>query len=511
MKNLKNYKKVVLTIIDGWGIGKKSKFNAIYNAKTTNYDRLIREFPNTTLFAHGEFVGLPKNQFGTSEVNHLTIGSGRIIYQDLPKINNAIKSGEFYNNSVLWYILNRSINQFSNVHLIGILSDGGVHSHIDHLFALLHFFDKNNFPNLICLHLFTDGRDVAPQSAELYFEKLEMEIKNLKNIKVIISTVQGRSFLDRDRDWARTEKAFNLMYKGDGFTVSNWKKALNLAYATGITSDEQIGQYLLDKNGLIKENDFLLFFHFRTDRMYQIIKHAFNLNLNNVEIACFCQPSSEEFSRLHVLFPRTKITETLSELLAAHNYRQIHIAETEKYPHVTYFFNGECESPFEYEDWKTFESNRFIKPMYDLEPSMRNFDIAKCIVESIRQNYDFIVANFASPDMVGHTGNYNAAVVSAESVDFCLGYIFNELTNYLDKYVWIITADHGNSEVMWDRKNNQPHTQHTLSKVPFIFVSNEKARIKKNKSLQDIAPTILQIYNIPKSNYMTGENILVAY
>lgn len=505
-------KKIVLTIIDGWGIEKKTKYNAIENARKPVYDKLIREYPNTSLKCDGVHVGLPEGQFGTSEVNHLTIGSGRVIFQDLPRINNDILTGNFYSNDVFIQLIQHCEKNNSNLHLVGILSDGGVHSHINHLFALLDLLHIKSFKQKIFLHVFTDGRDVAPKSAEKYFSSLEKKIKELKNIKITVATVQGRSFLDRDRDWKKTDKCFNLLRKCDGFFVSDWQSLLNLAYNSGVYTDEQIGQYVLDKTGYIQNKDSVLFFHYRTDRIYQILKRFYSENLDTLLIGSFCQPSSEEFPNLLVAFPRMEIKESLSEVISANSMSQIHIAETEKYPHVTYFFNGEKENPFPKEEWILHESNRYIKPYYDIEPSMRNFEISKSIVKSIESNsFDFILANFSSPDMVGHTGNYNAAVVSVQSVDYCLGKIFDSIKNRLDEYVWIITADHGNSEIMWDRKNNQPHTQHTNSKVPFILVTQERnLKLKRNRSIVDIAPTILSLFRIQKSTYMTGESLVIS-
>lgn len=501
-------KKVLLTILDGWGLGNPSEYNAIANARTPNFDRLTREYPNTSLKSDGLAVGLPDGQFGTSEVNHLTIGSGRIIFQDLPKINNSIASGEFDNNPAILKIITHAHLNNSKIHLVGILSDGGVHSHIKHLKSILKLINKLKFKGEVSLHLFTDGRDVAPKSAEKYFTQLEDTIKKL-DINCYISTVQGRSFLDRDRDWNRTEVCFNLIRKAEGYNISDWRALLNLAYTT-IHTDEQIGQFVLNKKGVVRENDSIFFFHLRTDRIYQIIKRFFNENLKNTMIGSFCQPSSEEFTKLEVAFPREYISDTLAETISKNNFSQIHIAETEKFPHITYFFNGERDTEFSKEEWKLHESNRFIKPYYDIEPSMKNFEITSSIIEAVNsQKYDFILANYSSPDMVGHTGNYHACVVSAESVDFCLGKIYEVISKNLDDFCWIITADHGNSEHMWDLENNQPHTQHTLSKVPFILVSDLDCKLDRRESLEDIAPTILDLMKIEKPVVMTGNSLIL--
>lgn len=507
---MKKSKKVLLTIIDGWGISENKEYNAIANAKTPNYNRLIREFPNTSLRSDGEYVGLPDGQFGTSEVNHLTIGSGRVIFQDLPRINNDIKSGNFHQNTVFLDAINHAKKHNSKINLIGIISDGGVHSHTSHLNELIKLIKTHEFEGIVSLHLFTDGRDVPPLSAEKYLNDLEDFLLNQNYNSIFISTVQGRVFLDRDRDWEKTERALNLITKGDGFKVNHWSSIFKIAYQS-ISSDEQLGQYVINSDGLLDHKDSIVVFHFRADRIYQLIYKIKHLNLKDIFLASFCQPSKEDFEDLHVAFPKHEISNTLTEVISVNNFSQLHIAETEKFAHVTFFFNGERDRPFPKEEWILHESNRFVKPQYNLDPAMQNDKICISIIEGIESNkFDFIVANFSSPDMVGHTGDYHAAVVSAQSVDHCLGKIYESIENYLDDWVWIIAADHGNSEIMWDFKNNQPHTQHTLSKVPLVLVSNIKIKLKQRESLEDIAPTVLDLMDIEKPIEMTGES-LVAY
>lgn len=497
-----------MVIMDGWGLGTPDEYNAIDNAKTPNFDRLIREYANTRVKSDGLAVGLPEGQFGTSEVNHLTIGSGRVIFQDLPKINMAIDSGAFFSNEALNTIINRTKEKNARLHLMGILSDGGVHSHLDHLFALFKLLSDRKFENEIYLHLFTDGRDVAPKSAEKYFKALDEEIKKYKGLKIVISTIQGRSFLDRDRDWNRTETAFKLIKDGEGIKVNSWESAVNFAYNT-YSSDEQFPQYLIDENGLLKSNDSLIMFHYRTDRVYQIVKRILDEKFKKFDVLTFISVS-EEFKNVLVSFPRDSVTDTLAEIISKAGKTQLHVTETEKYPHLTYFLNGEKEQEFTGEEWALVESNRFIKPYYNYEPSMRNFEIAKKIIAGIEGgNYDFIISNFSSCDMVGHTGNYSAAVISAESVDFCLGKIYESIKDKLDDYALIITADHGNSEVMWDYENNQPHTQHTLSPVPFIVVTNGGIKLARRETLSDIAPTVLDLMDLKKPEVMTGETLIL--
>ncbi len=501
-------KKVVLVIMDGWGIAPPDKFNAIDNAYTPNYDRLIREYPNTSLRSDGEFVGLPEGQFGTSEINHLTIGSGRIIWQELPKINRAISLGNFFVNNALLETVSHVEKNNSNLHITGIISDGGVHSHIDHLFAIFELLSRQEFKQNIFIHAFADGRDVPPKSLERYFKLLDNEIKKYPKLSLKLASLQGRVYLDRDRDWARTDKAFDLIHKAEGNELQDWQSAMNLEYNRNIT-DEYFEQYVFTNEGKLSKSDALICFHYRTDRQYQLIKRILGENISGLMVCSFVK-ASEEFEDVRIAFPREKLDSTLAEVISNENLTQLHVTETEKFPHLTYFLNGERERELPMEEWKMFESNRFVKPRYQFEPSMRNFQIADKIIDGIEHNkYDFIIANFSSPDMVGHTGKYEAAVVSAESVDHCLGKIYEAIEKKLDEYALIITADHGNSDIMWDYANNQPHTQHTLSKVPFILVTDFKGKLKRSESLSDIAPTVLDLMHIKKPTIMTGESLLM--
>lgn len=500
-------KKVVLIIMDGWGLAPDDKYNAIANAKTPNIDKLIREYPNTRLKSDGLAVGLPEGQFGTSEVNHLTIGAGRVILQDLPRINTAIENETFFTNSAILKTINHTTENNSKLHLVGILSDGGVHTTTSHLYAFFETAHRLNYKNPIKLHLFTDGRDVAPKSAEKYFTDLDKQIEKYKDLDITISTIQGRAYLDRDRDWEKTEKAFQLMTKEGGNEYSSWKSVINFEYNAN-NSDEYFGQYLLDKTGMIEKNDGVIFYHYRTDRLYQIVKRMIQEEFSNLSITTMINVS-DEFD-VNIAFPRFPINDTLAEVISKAGLKQLHITETEKYAHLTFFLNGEKENEMPNEDWKLIKSNRFIKPYYNFEPSMRNFDIAKNIIQAIENDtYDFIISNFASPDMVGHTGNYEAAVISAESVDYCIGKIYDALKDKLDDYALIITADHGNSDMMWDYKNNQPHTQHTTSPVPFIVVTKENFKLHRRESLSDIAPTVLDLMHLEKPEVMEGMSLII--
>lgn len=506
MKSMKK-KRVVLVVMDGWGLAPDDKFNAIANAKTPNFDRLVRDYPNTRLKSDGLAVGLPEGQFGTSEVNHLTIGAGRVILQDLPRINNAIESEEFCANNVIVSTFEHTVKYNSNINLIGLLSDGGVHTTIEHLFAFFETARKLNYKQQINLHLFTDGRDVAPRSAEKYFTQLDKQIAKYKELNIKIATVQGRSFLDRDRDWAKTEKAVQLICNGEGNKFTSWNAILNFEYNINVT-DEFFPQYLLDESGLIKKNDGVIFFHYRTDRLYQLVKRITQSEDLKLKVITMINVS-EEF-KIDTAFPRVHVNNVLAEIISQAELKQLHTTETEKYAHLTFFLNGEREKELPFEEWKLVESNRFVKPYYAFEPSMRNFEITKNIIDGIQEDkYDFIIANLSSPDMVGHTGNYEAAIVSAESVDYCVGKIYEVLKDKLDDYALILTADHGNSDIMWDYENEQPHTQHTNSPVPFVLITNGSFRLHKRETLSDIAPTVLDLMKLKKPIEMTGESLII--
>ncbi|MEO6728651.1 MAG: 2,3-bisphosphoglycerate-independent phosphoglycerate mutase [Candidatus Dojkabacteria bacterium] len=507
MPDKKFNKKVVLVVMDGWGLAKPDKFNAIDNAKTPNFDSLVKQYPNTRLKSDGLSVGLPEGQFGTSEVNHMTIGAGRVIFQDLPKINKAIETGEFFTNSSLQKSIDHANQNKSNIHLIGILSDGGIHSTTEHVFSLLEMLSKQEFKQKVFIHAFTDGRDTPPKSAERYFQKLDKAIEKYSNVDIKVATVQGRFYLDRDRDWAKTEKAFELIAKGKGQKYKSWETVLNWEYNKNVT-DEFVDNYVIEEGATIKQDDSVIFFHYRTDRLYQIVKRLVQEEIPNLNITTFISVS-EEFDTINLAFPRDKITDTLAEVISNAGLGQFHVTETEKYPHLTFFLNGEKEKELPHEDWKMIQSNRYVKPYYNFEPSMRNYDITQDIVDAIKSDkYGFIIANLSSPDMVGHTGNYEAAIISAESIDYCLGKIHETIKENPD-YVLMVTADHGNSDMMWDYENNQPHTQHTTSPVPFILVSDIKCKLDKRESLEDIAPTILDLMGLEKPGVMTGTSLVI--
>jgi 2,3-bisphosphoglycerate-independent phosphoglycerate mutase len=499
--------KLILAIMDGWGVGPADKYNAILNAKTPNVDRLIREYPNTQLKSDGPAVGLEDGSPGTSEVNHLTIGSGRIIWQDLPKINLAIQDKSFFSNKVLNDTVNHAIANRSNIHLIGITSFGGVHSHLDHLSAMLELCKQRNFQGKVYIHAFTDGRDNPPKDAMKDLSTLQARIDEIGIGEVV--TLQGRFWLDRDREWARTEKAFELIMHGKGIDVEGWENAITYGYLNHDTC-EYFDQYIINKHGTLKKDDAVFFFHYRSDRMFQLTKRILDEKLDNIYFGSFIE-CSEDFD-VQIAFPREKIEGTIAEVLAANKKTQLHITETEKFPHLTYFLDGGREQELAGEKWQLLESNKFVKPQYNFEPSMRAFEISQQVLDAIKDDkFDFIVINFANTDMVGHTGNYNAALIAAEAVDYCIGLIYEAIKDRLNEYSLIVTADHGNAEEMWDYENDQPHTRHTLNKVPFIVVTDKpQLSLRNGRGMDDVAPTVLALMGLKPAEQMRGTTLVMS-
>ena len=502
----KSAKKVILLILDGWGIAKPDKFNAIDNAKTPNFDRLVREYPNIQLRADGEYVGLPEGQFGTSEINHGVIGTGQVVLQDLPKINNAVKDRTFFANETLINACSHVKENNSKLHIIGILSDGKVHCDIEHAIATIELAAQEGVEN-VYFHAFTDGRDTPPKSAEKYLKQIQKALEKGNFKRTGIATVQGRFYLDRDREWAKTEKAIDLIFHGEGMKVNDWQAAVDFSYNQNV-SDEFFQQFIIDEEGTVGSNDAIIFFHYRTDRMVQLQKMAIEEKTRNLKIVSFV--SAFENNKIDVAFPRTLITQTLAKTISDEGKTQYHLTETEKFPHLTFFLNAGREAEYKGETWEMVQSNRFVKPFYNFAPSMQIEKITKRILEAIEEDkYDFTIVNYSNTDMVGHTGNYEAAVIAAESVDYCLGKVYEKLKDRLDDYALLVTADHGNSDIMWDYENNQPHTQHTTSPVPFVLVSDLECKLDARESLVDVAPTILDLMGLDKPDVMTGSSLII--
>lgn len=496
-------KKVLLCIMDGIGLTKDKKFNALYNASTPNLDRLWDNYPHSTLEASGVLVGLPKGQMGNSEVGHTNIGAGRIVYQSLELINSKIKDKSFYDNEEILRVINHVKENNSSVHLIGLLSDGGVHSHINHLFSLLELM-KREMLNNVYVHIFTDGRDVSPTSGIKYIEALEKKMKSLGIGK--IASISGRYYgMDRDNRFDRVEKSYLAMVKGTEVEKASavWKKS----HSKGVT-DEFIVPVTTCKNGLIKDNDGLIFFNFRPDRLKELASIFTNdeyvaferEQIKNLKAVTMMKVS--DTVKCPYAFEIENLTNTLGEYISNKGYLQLRIAETEKYAHVTYFFDGGIDKVFDGEKRILVPSPKVAT--YDMKPEMSaNMITASLVKEIIENKEDFVVLNFANGDMVGHTGDYEAAVKAVETVDDCIGKILSNIS--LDEYIIIVTADHGNAEVM-KNKDGSVNTSHTTNRVPFI-VTEKKLKLNDGK-LGDIAPTILYLMGLDIPSEMTG-NILI--
>ena len=496
-------KKVLLCIMDGIGISNNKKYNAVYNSNTPVLDKLWDSYPHSLLDASGELVGLPKGQMGNSEVGHLNIGAGRVVYQPLELINSKIKDKSFYDNEEFLSIINHVKANNSKLHLIGLLSDGGVHSHINHLFALLELMKREKVKD-VYIHIFTDGRDVSPTSGIKYIEALEKKMKSLGVGK--IASISGRYYgMDRDNRWDRVEKSYRVMTEVS--TVKDVKKAWKDSHKEGIT-DEFIVPCATCEGGLITDNDGVIFFNFRIDRLIEL-----GSALTNYDFECF---DRKKLSNLRVVtmmpvadgvkcpsaFKLQELNNTLGEYIASKGLSQLRIAETEKYVHVTYFFDGGEDKLFDNEKRILVPSPKVAT--YDMDPEMSAYMITASLVKEITSNHeDLVILNFANGDMIGHTGDYDAALKAVETVDICLGKILDNIS--LDEYTIVITADHGNCEVM-KNKDGSVNTSHTTNRVPLI-ITDKKLRLRDGK-LGDIAPTILYLMGLDIPKEMNG-NILI--
>lgn len=499
-------KKVLLCILDGVGLSKETYGNAVYQAKTPCIDKLLNTYPNSKLEASGELVGLPTGQMGNSEVGHMNIGAGRIVYQPLGLINSKIKDETFYENKILLDTLAHVKENNSNIHIMGLLSDGGIHSHINHFIALLELCKKENIQN-VYFHIFTDGRDTSPYSGEKYISILEEKIKELSLGS--IATVSGRYYaMDRDNNYDRVEKAYKALVLGQGEEYNTALEAWGENQKRQIT-DEFIIPSVINKEGMIKDNDGIIFANFRPDRVRELaslitnsdIKPFKRENLKNIKLTTLMPVSDEVIST--PAFKLEDLINTLGEYVSTKGISQLRIAETEKYAHVTYFFDGGIEKDLP-------NCNRILIPSpkvatYDLKPEMSAKEITDELLNQIKTNkQDLIILNFANGDMVGHTGNYDAAIKAVETLDKCLTRITSKIN--LNEYTIIVTADHGNCEVMIN-KDDSINTQHTTNLVPFI-VLDKNIKLKDGK-LGDIAITILDIMNIPIPKEMTGNSLVV--
>ena len=496
-------KPVVLTILDGFGLRQNEFGNAVKQANTPNFDYLWNNYPHSTLEASGTAVGLPEGQMGNSEVGHMNIGAGRIVYQPLELINSKIKNGSIFENKEILSLFEHVKKNNSKLHLFGLLSDGGVHSHIKQLFALIDFCRKENINN-VYYHLFLDGRDTLPNSALTYLNDLNEKMSESKVGK--IATISGRFYaMDRDNRWDRVELAYNNIVTGTGKQYDNYEDAIEDSYKEEVF-DEFVSPVVLDRTGLVEENDGLLVFNYRPDRLRELFGALTNPNfsgfnrtfIKNLKLVTM-MPVSDEVICTNA-FRLDELHNTFGEYISNLGYKQLRIAETEKYAHVTYFFDGGVEK-------KLDGCERILIPSpkvatYDMKPEMSAIEIADTLL-GIIDKFDVVILNFANPDMVGHTGDFNAAIKAVERVDFCLGKIYEKIKEI--KGTLVVTADHGNCEEMSDEEGNIL-TAHTTNLVPFILC-DENYKLKNGK-LGDIAPSLLKIMEIDVPSEMSG-NILL--
>lgn len=505
-----------LMILDGFGERAETAGNAVLAAKTPNIDALKKQYPWTRIGASGMSVGLPDGQMGNSEVGHLNIGAGRIVYQELTRITKAISDGDFFQKEEFLGAIENAKQKGTALHLMGLLSDGGVHSHIEHLFALVELAKRQGLEK-VYIHCFMDGRDVPPESGKGYMEQL---CKKLEEIGVgQVATVMGRYYaMDRDNRWERVQKAYEAMVLGQGEQNSCPVAAMQASYNAGVT-DEFVLPTVIVKDGApvakIVADDSIIFFNFRPDRAREITRTLIDPAFDGFEREYFpvyyvCMTQYDKtFPNVHVAYKPQVLSNTLGEYLAKNGKKQFRIAETEKYAHVTFFFNGGVEQPNEGED-------RFLIPSpkvatYDLQPEMSAYEVAEKACEMIRSgNYDAMILNFANPDMVGHTGVMEAAVKACEAVDECVGKVVAAIREVGGEV--IITADHGNSEMMIDPETKGPFTAHTTNLVPCILVSDARknAKLKEGGILADLAPTILELMGLPKPEEMEGSSLILG-
>jgi 2,3-bisphosphoglycerate-independent phosphoglycerate mutase len=510
---------ILLAILDGWGAGPLTESNAIHVAKTPNMDHWQNSYPYATLLAHNGAVGLPEGQMGNSEVGHLNIGAGRTVYQDFSRINYAIETGEFSKNEVLQNTFATAVQKKSAVHLMGLLSDGGVHSHINHLKALLKIAADFGHSE-VYIHAFMDGRDTPPSSGLDYIRQLQHELNRIGNGR--LATISGRYYaMDRDKRWERVQLAWQALVDGQGVMGGQDPvQAMQDAYKRGET-DEFIKPIVLHKEdgrpvAKVKDNDIVLMFNFRADRVRELTQAFTDKNWDN--FAVNSRPSLTDYVtfteydddfNLPVIFPPFRMDHILAEEISASGLRQLRIAETEKYAHVTYFFNGGQEEPFPLEDRVLIPSPKEVAT-YDLKPEMSALLVTEELLRRMdSESYSLIVLNFANGDMVGHSGIIEAAVKACEAVDSCLGTIVDKFI--ANGGIVLITADHGNCESMCDPHTQCPITAHSVNPVPFILISDQykNTKLRQDGSLRDIAPTILSLQNLPIPAEMTGKSLII--
>lgn len=506
---------LVLMILDGWGTREACSDNAVTLADPCNFYSLKSKYPHTLLKCSGKDVGLPQDQMGNSEVGHLNMGSGRIVFQEITRISDAVENGTFFKNEEFIKALENARKNNGAVHLMGLLSDGGVHSHLDHVYALLELCKQYSIDKVF-IHGFLDGRDVGPKTAMEYIQKLQAKIEEIGTGQ--IATLAGRYYgMDRDNRWERIEKSYNAMVRGEGIKAPNASAAIEQSYENRVTDEFVQPVVLIDKDaqpvGLVKDGDSLIFFNFRADRARQISRafvepdfDKFDRNLwPKVHYVCLTQYDVN--IPAPAAFPPQNLSNTLGDILAGEGLKQLRIAETEKYAHVTFFFNGGVEAPNPGEDRVLIPSPDVAT--YNLQPEMSAPGVTARVIEEIdRDMYDVVILNYANPDMVGHTGVLDAAVKAVKTVDECMMKVIEKVRE--KNGIVLITADHGNCEMMVSPETGAPHTAHTLDMVPFILISDNhiNSNLKNGCSLRDIAPTMLELLGISIPEEMTGKNII---
>ena len=510
-------KPVVLMVLDGYGLNERTDGNAIAMANTPVMDQLMAEYPFVQGQASGMAVGLPDGQMGNSEVGHMNMGAGRIIYQDLTRITKAIQDGDFFENAELLHAIENAKKNHSDLHIWGLLSDGGVHSHNTHLYAILEMCKKQGLEKVF-VHPFFDGRDTPPASGKDYVAELEDKMKEIGVGKV--ASLSGRYYaMDRDNRWDRVEKAYASLVYGEGETATDSVQAMADSYARDVTDEFVLPTVIVDEEGkplsLVKPNDSVIFFNFRPDRAREITRAFCDPDFTGFErrngffpltYVCF-KDYDETIPNKFIAFKKESIENTFGEYLAANGLKQLRLAETEKYAHVTFFFNGGVEEPNKDEDRILVKSPAVAT--YDLQPEMSAPEVSEKLNEAILSDkYDVIIINFANPDMVGHTGVIPAAVKAIETVDGCVGTAVEAVKKAGG--VLFICADHGNAEKMIDYETGEPHTAHTTNPVPFILVNYDEAyTLREGGRLADIVPTLLEIMGLPQPKEMTGESLLI--
>ena len=507
-----NDKLTMLMILDGFGENPKVEGNAVKQANTPNIDKLMNKYPTCHISASGMAVGLPEGQMGNSEVGHTNIGAGRIVYQELTRITKSIEDGDFFANAELINAIENCKKNNSKLHILGLLSDGGVHSHNRHLYGLLELAKRRDFEN-VYVHCFLDGRDTPPASAENYIQELEEKMKEKGVGK--IATLSGRFYaMDRDKRWQRVQKAYDAMVNGEGIKSGSSINAIENSYQKEVF-DEFVEPTVITNGdnpvATIEDGDSVIFFNFRPDRAREITRTLVDPDFNefetkkmNLYYVCFTS-YDETMPNVHIAFKKEQIVNTLGEVVSKNGGKQLRIAETEKYAHVTFFFNGGEEKQYDGEDRILVPSPKV--ETYDLQPEMSANEVCDKVVEAINsKKYNCIILNFANPDMVGHTGSLQAAIKAVETIDNCVGRIYEAIDS--QKANLIITADHGNCEQMIDYQTGEPHTAHTTNLVPLILVSEKENMKLKDGRLCDLAPTMLELLDIEQPKEMTGVSII---